>query len=147
VSSGNSIDLSNLNAATHGNLIGQGDGYQIDFSVEWIGLFFTGNEGGYWTFTTNSDDGSYLWLGDNALNGYTINNALVNNGPEHSLASASGSIALSANTYYPIRILYGQIHGGYEMTVSFRAPSGVTHSEGTGYYFSRSNAGMEFIVM
>ena len=47
------------------------------YSVEWTGVFYAPVSGTY-TFYLASDDSSYLWLGDNALSGYTISNCLVN---------------------------------------------------------------------
>lgn len=60
-----------------------------------------------YTFYTSSDDASYLWIGDVARTGYTTGNALVNNGGLHGAQERSGSIALSAGVYYPIRIQAG----------------------------------------
>lgn len=131
-SNGTSIDISNLASATHRNVIGNNG--SVMFSIEWIGYFYTGSESGIWTFYTNSDDGSYLWLGSTALDGYTIGNSLVNNGGSHPPLLVSGTIELSANTYYPIRILYGQGSSSYEMTMYFESPNGVTHYDGTGFY-------------
>jgi hypothetical protein len=54
------------------------------YSVEWFGYVipdFTGN----WVFGINSDDASYLWLGENAINDYNIANALVKNGGLHGM--------------------------------------------------------------
>ena len=70
------------------------------------GYFLPKNTGNY-TFFLSSDDASYLWIGDNALEGYTKANALVNNGGIHGFKEVSGTIALTAGVYYPIRIIYG----------------------------------------
>lgn len=75
-------------------------------SLEWQGYFLPEITGTY-TFTTTSDDASYLWIGDNAVNGYTTANALVNNGGLHGSQSVSGTIELTAGVYYPIRIQAG----------------------------------------
>ena len=75
-------------------------------SVEWRGFFVPPTTDTY-TFYTNSDDASYLWIGDVAVSGFTTVNALVNNGGLHGLEEASGSIELIEGTYYPIRIQCG----------------------------------------
>ena len=70
------------------------------------GYFLPKNTGSY-TFFLNSDDASYLWIGNNALQGYTKENALVQNGGIHGALEVSASISLTAGVYYPIRIIYG----------------------------------------
>jgi hypothetical protein len=62
---------------------------------------------GTWTFSLTSDDGSYLWIGNTAISGYTTSNTLINNGGLHGSATVSATINLTAGQYYPIRVLYG----------------------------------------
>ncbi len=76
-----------------------------------------------YTFYTNSDDGSYLWIGVDASGTSTVSNALVNNGGAHSLQERSGSVALQANTLYPIKIAFGESIGDDTLTVSFSTPT------------------------
>lgn len=104
------------------------------YSWEWIGYFKPSTTETY-TFYTSSDDGSYLWIGENAVSGYNVGNALVNNGGPHGNQETSGSISLIANTYYPIRIQFGEIEGGDIMTVSFSTNTIVKTTNGNGYYF------------
>ena len=96
-------------------------------SIEWRGFFVPPSSGTY-TFYTNSDDASYLWIGDIAVSGFTTLNALVNNGGLHGLQEASGSIALVEGTYYPIRIQAGnnQVAGQcfVSWSSSFQAQTG-----------------------
>lgn len=103
------------------------------YSWEWIGLFkapFTEE----YTFYTNSDDGSYFWIGESA-NNPTLLNVLVNNGGPHGPQEVSGSVNLVGNTYYPIRIQFGEIGGGDIITVSFSSNSIPKTTDGNGYYF------------
>jgi hypothetical protein len=93
--------------------------------VQWTGYFYTktsttGNN--MWTFFTNSDDASYLWIGNNAFSEYTIDNATVKNGSIHGMVKSKGTIYLSPNTYYYIRIIFGERGGGDNMIVSFIPP-------------------------
>ncbi len=46
------------------------------FSVQWLGYFLPNTTETY-TFFTASDDASYLWIGQNALSGFTTANATV----------------------------------------------------------------------
>jgi len=103
---GTTTDMSSLAAST-GSTISR-----AVFSVEWFGYFLAPSTNTY-TFTTASDDASYVWVGSTALAGYTTSNCVVNNGGGHSQTYVSGNIYLTAGTYYPIRIQYGDGGGGY----------------------------------
>jgi hypothetical protein len=103
------------------------------YSWQWIGYFKPSTSEEY-TFYTNSDDGSYLWIGESA-NGPTLGNVLVNNGGAHGAQETNGSINLVANTYYPIRIQFGEIGGGDIITVSFSSNTISKTTDGDGYYF------------
>ncbi len=117
---GLATDFTSINAAT-GGIIPNGDPWET-YSVEWFGYFYAPTTGSY-TFYTESDDASYVWIGSNALSGYTTANALVNNGGLHGILTASGTISLTADTYYPIRIQMGENYHGDNMYVSFAGPS------------------------
>lgn len=111
------------------------DNAQLDYySWQWLGYFKPSTTETY-TFYTSSDDGSYLWIGENALSGYNTGNAVVNNGGPHGNSEQSGSIELVANIYYPIRIQFGEIGGGDIMTVSFSSNTISKTTDGIGYYF------------
>lgn len=103
------------------------------YSWEWLGYFKAATTEDY-TFYTSSDDGSYLWIGESA-NNPTLGNVLVNNGGPHGNVEQSGTIALVANTYYPIRIQFGEIGGGDIITVSFSSNTISKTTDGNGYYF------------
>ena len=103
------------------------------YSWQWLGYFKPSTTEDY-TFYTSSDDGSYLWVGEDA-NNPTTGNALVNNGGPHGSQEVSGTISLTANTYYPIRIQFGEIGGGDIMTVSFSSDTISKTTNGSGYYF------------
>jgi hypothetical protein len=88
------------------------------FSCQWLGYFKPTTTQTY-TFYTSSDDASYLWIGPNALSGFTTGNATVNNGNLHGNQEASGTASLTAGTYYPIRIQFGEQGGGDVMTFNY----------------------------
>jgi hypothetical protein len=100
------------------------------FSILYTGYFkadFTGN----FTFNFNTDDGTYLWIGDYAISGYTTTNRLVYS---TSGSNGSASISLENGKYYPIRILYGEIGGAASHALSFTR-NGQTITDWTGYTF------------
>ena len=86
-----------------------------NFSVQWLGYFKPTTTETY-TFFTASDDASYMWIGGNAITGFTTANATVNNGGLHGVVETSGTAALVAGTYYPVRIQFGEQGGGDSMT-------------------------------
>jgi hypothetical protein len=93
-----------------------------NFSCEWLGYFLPSTTETY-TFFTASDDASYVWIGSNAISGFTTENAIVNNGGLHGVQEASGTISLTAGVYYPIRIQFGELDGGDELTFSYSTPT------------------------
>jgi hypothetical protein len=105
------------------------------YSWEWLGYFKASSTQNY-TFYTNSDDASYLWIGSNATAGFTTANATVNNGGVHPLTEVTSSpISLVAGTYYPIRIQFGENAGGSAMTVNFSTATISKTTNGLGYYY------------
>lgn len=102
----------------------------INFSILYTGYFkadFTGT----FTFNFNTDDETYLWIGDYAISGYTTTNRLVYSSTGN---NGSGSISLINGQYYPIRILYGQATGSGYHNLSFTR-NGQTITDWTGYTF------------
>jgi hypothetical protein len=92
------------------------------FSIQWLGYFLATTTETY-TFFTTSDDASYLWVGATALSGFATANATVNNGGLHGAVEQSGTAALIAGTYYPIRIQFGENTGGDVMEVRISTPT------------------------
>jgi hypothetical protein len=136
VSTGYSSDFSSLATATNNNFIVYSE--QEYFSIEFFGYFYTQSYSGTWTFETSSDDASYLWIGDVAIEAYTATNALVDNGGLHEMQTVSNTIELNANTYYPLRIQFAQGDGYYDLIVTITRPDGFSFTNGDGYFFSLS---------
>ena len=81
-----------------------------------IGMVFTGlidvREAGEYTFYTNSDDGSFLFIGDEKI---------VDNGGLHGMQERSGTIELSAGLH-PFRLTWFQAGGGLGLEVHWEGP-------------------------
>ena len=93
------------------NYSGDGGATEYDgVSLTLLG-YFKANYTGDHTFYTNSDDFSYLWIGDNAINNAKVSNADIDNGGTHAMVELSTTKSLVAGTYYPIKIRYGNIGG------------------------------------
>ena len=95
------------------------------YTWEWNG-FFKPSSSELYTFYTSSDDSSLLWINDILV---------VNNGGLHGNSEQSGSINLVADTYYPIKIQFGEYGGGDILTVSFSSDTISKTTDGNGYYF------------
>ena len=122
----------NLSSST-GGLRSSGTTY-LNYSVQWVGYFYA-DVTGTWKFSTNSDDSSFVWIGNNALSGYTVANALINNSGEHGLVTVTSTISLTAGNFYPIRIMYGQGYGSSGFNLSFTPPNGSTSYDFSGRIF------------
>ncbi|KAH0037596.1 hypothetical protein KCU78_g1652, partial [Aureobasidium melanogenum] len=99
---------------------------------------FAGHGTGYYYINLPEvDNVALLWVGPNALSGYTRANAQL---IQTSSASAPATLGffLTANTYTPIRLWYanGGSQGGFQFTIT--APDGATILQTTPY----SNAGV-----
>ena len=108
-----------------------------NFSCQWLGYFKPTTTETY-TFFTSSDDASYVWVGDNAVTGFTTTNSTVNNGGLHGTIEKSGTIALTAGVYYPIRIQFGELSGGDVMTFNYSTPTITKTTIVTGLVFYNS---------
>jgi hypothetical protein len=107
-----------------------------NISYQWVGYFLAPTTGTY-NFSLNSDDGSYFWIGNNAVSGYTTGNANVS-ATFTTGTVTSGNISLTAGTYYPVRLLYGNGIGGAYITLSFNGPGIASRTDGTGYFLHNS---------
>jgi hypothetical protein len=122
--SGTSKDFSNITSATSdsGNLINTMNSGGHYYSVEWVG-FVVPDVTGNWTFGTNSDDASYLWLDEKATNDYSIQNADVNNGGLHGMVYKEATKYLVSGKSYPIRMQFGENWGGRNFILSIKPPN------------------------
>lgn len=81
------------------------------FALKFEGFISVPDDGIY-TFYTNSDDGSRLYIGSTEV---------VENDYSHPMTEKSGQIALKAGTY-PIKITFYQGMGGKGLEVSYKGP-------------------------
>ena len=105
-----------------------------NFSCQWLGYFKPTTTETY-TFYTSSDDASYVWVGNNAITGFTTTNPVVNNGGAHGVVEQSGTIGLTAGVYYPLRIQFGEAGGGDELTFNFSTTTITKTTNVTGLVF------------
>lgn len=83
------------------------------YSVIWEGYFLPDMDG-KWTFGLNSDDSSYMWIGEKQ-EGYFTNNANINNNGLHGMVLVTCDEVLTKGRYYPIKIIFGQNYGGADL--------------------------------
>jgi hypothetical protein len=130
--SGTSSNFSSIYDGTAG--VVPNNGSWESYSVEWTGYFYATVTGTH-IFYIQSDDAGYMWMGATALTGFTTANCLINNGGGHPVQQAQGSISLTAGTYYPIRIQFGEGGGGDNCYISFEAPTISRIYNLTGYVY------------
>ena len=116
--------IPSVNSGTNGNV--PGNSSWSNYSVEWVGYFLTpANGAGNWTFNISSDDAGYMWIGNNAVSGWSTSNHNNNS-----------KVTLAASTYYPFRIQYGEGGGADNIVISFTPPGQSSRTDGTGYFFN-----------
>jgi len=151
ISIGRTVDTSNYRTILNGNYQGnsQNTGTYTgtwaqpqNCSVEIFG-YFRPTVSGTWIFYIWTDDQSYIWIGNNALSGYTTGNANASTNSTIS-AATSFTISLIAGVYYPIRMQQQQSTSGLEIQLSFQPPSGGITSNGQGYFFSGNGTDAAF---
>ena len=117
--------------------IAYGDGLGDYYGFIAIGYFKPPTTGTY-TFYTSSDDGSGVWVGSiaSASSGRTTANAVLNNnmGNGQGDTKRSGTISLTANTWYAIRIVHEEGNGGDNLTFSWSGP-GIAETTSLATYF------------
>lgn len=97
-----------------------------NFSVRWTGQVKPPKTGLY-KFITVSDDGVRVWV-----NGQLI----IDNWTQHAPVTNTGSITLTANTYYDIKVEYFENAGGATVQLKWTRPDGVTEVIPTAALFS-----------
>ena len=114
-----------------------GNGVGGNYGFICIGYFFPPATGTY-TFYTASDDGSGVWIGDNALEGATrtTGNAVLNNamGFGQGVQERSGSTTLTKNVAYPIRIVMEEEVGGDALEFNWEGPGYSKQQDLTAFY-------------
>lgn len=111
------------------------------FSVLWSGYFLADRTETF-TFYTNSDDSSVVWIGNNARlprNQLTTANATVNNSGAHVPRERSGTFAMTDGVFYPILIMYGNNTGPATFEFSIESNTITKTTNVTGYLFHNIN--------
>ena len=106
-------------------------------SIMLLGYFLAPTTDTY-TFYTSTDDASYMWIGPDAITGFTHTNAIVQNGGLHGVTEQSGTISMIANIYYPFRVMFGNLTGPGTMTVSWQSSTQAKTSNWSGRLFYNS---------
>ncbi len=124
-----------------------GNNSQEYFARKRQGYFKTTHAGTY-TFRINSDDSSWLWVGNkdehiDALIARRNNtNELIDNSGAHPANSVSGIITLDAHSYYPILMYFGQGWGAWREELYFTPPGDIeTYTGGDFYRQDNTSAG------
>jgi hypothetical protein len=102
--------------------------------------YLLGTYTGDWTFTLTGDDSSYLWIGTNAVSGYTTVNrtAFANYNTVGTV-----TVAITAGEYYPVRLLYGNGPSAGYLNLTYAHTGQTATNDFTGKLFS---PGVKLIV-
>lgn len=104
-------------------------GYPTDnFSVRWTGQLKAPQTGTY-KFTTASNDGVRVWVN---------NQLIIDNWTNHTVQTNSGSIALTANNYYDVKVEYYESTNTSQISLSWTKPNGVTEIVPNNVLFSEA---------
>ena len=104
-------------------------------TYSYVGYFLAPTTGNY-TFSLASDDRSWMWIGNDALSGAFTTSNYITSTTYNTGTITSTNIAMTAGTYYPIRIVYGNgAVAGFGISLSFTGPSIASTTNGTGYFF------------
>lgn len=91
-----------------------------DYSIEWTGNIFTHNNEGKWRFGLETVNPAYLWIGDDAVDNYNIDNVLIKT--DNKIKDNYGDVELKRNTFYPIRIQYTNEQFNRDIYIYFIPP-------------------------
>ena len=99
---------------------------------------------GTYTFYVDCDDGAYMWFGDNAIDNWkgptgTLINYDINNGGEHGQQEVAGTVNLTAGSYIPLRVAFGNNGGPGILIVSYSHTGQAKTSDFTGKIFYRTS--------
>ncbi|WP_167856447.1 PA14 domain-containing protein [Hymenobacter metallicola] len=119
--------LNYTNSDSFGDLTGVAGGTAADpdeFSAQYRGSLRITTAGNY-TFYLTSDDASYLWL-DNAALDSPLNRAAatIDNGGPHAVQTRQATVYLAAGLHN-VRLLYGELTGGNTLVWEYQGP-GIT---------------------
>lgn len=132
---GISSNFSSLDTATN-YYVSELQNFEPTVSILWVG-YFKPDVTGSWTFRVHADDSTFLWIGLYASSGYTVTNRNVLSNGYNNIDS---TVTLTAGTYYPIRVQYGNHSGDGFLNLYFKGPAGSSVSaftmNGTGFYFN-----------
>lgn len=91
------------------------------FSVEYTGYLIPDVDG-LWTFRVVSDEASYLWIGKEAIAGFTYGNALLAMPGIRGPATSHVSVYLRKGERYGLRLQYGDNTGYEQLELAIRRP-------------------------
>ena len=110
---------------------------------------------GDWTFKIKSDDGAYMWLGNEAIQNWmdNLSGAEISNGGTHVATIKTRTISLKKDFVYPFRILYGNWASSGTFNFEIQPPGiGSYQTNTTGLFFHSpisfcTNWGISYLVV
>lgn len=118
------------------------DRFPTTFDALQVGLnfkgFFKANETGTYTFATDAnkiDNWGFLWVGENAHEAYTDANTVYQaKRVTRPFVGGSYSLRMAKGDIIPIRYLWANGGGPGASDFTITTPSGITTTDGNGYF-------------
>ena len=104
---------------------------QTNIAYQWLG-YIKPNYSGNWSIYASPDDCVTVWIGANAVTGFTTGNAVLN---LSDTGGTSGNINLNAGTYYPIRVQYANNQGPGSLSILYTNSHATNSDTWTGLLF------------
>lgn len=99
-------------------------------SEQYLG-YFKADYTGTWTFSMYSDDIAMIWIGPNAVSGYTSSNTLITS----NVSTVSGTISMVSGYFYPVRLMYGNGGGPGSLNLTYAHTGQSATNDFTGKLF------------
>jgi hypothetical protein len=105
-------------------------------SAQWEG-YFKASTTELYAFSASADDAVWLWMGNEATASNPATSSALLGAPRvlGGRTTYSGSISLTAGTYYPMRWQYSGVFNPDYLTASFETPTISNTEDFTGYTF------------
>ena len=148
-----SLGLTNLSSSAYfnvtpqsGSTIADSGSLTIPFlpntgSAQWEG-YFKASTTELYAFSASADDAVWLWIGNEATASNPNTASAILGAPRvlGGITVYSGSISLTAGTYYPMRWQYAGVFNPDYLSASFQSPTISNTQDFTGYTFCSTSS-------
>jgi hypothetical protein len=120
------VDFYNFSSSPNGSLYD-------NYSWQWTGYFKAPYTDDFVFRIANVDDSVDLWVGDNAISGFTSENRIV--GGLYNADNTSDPIHMIGGQYYPVRLQFGEANGADQFILEYSSSYETNVSNFQGRFF------------